>query len=263
MYILEGLLLICCLIQILCQGHWLSFKDNHVLTADMLRGNCLSVCHMEKLTYRIQDVDTPLPSQTHLYLQILYIIFHLPSCPNLFVYGNFLIYTLFFLFFSVAQPSASHPHLLPSLSLSHSLPSILHSLRQTIKQVFPWLTCNSPLPPHHPKPQTVGELQPEIQWGAEWPSILGQNLGPSGLLVPVAGLLCSAQHCWWGQTDSRHAHTTQITVPSKEIPMGSEGIKSEECWNGGKRKFCFTERALQLHTGQSDSSHMCMFLRKK
>lgn len=41
-YILEELLLIYRLIRILCQGCWLSFKDNNVRTAILLRGSCLS-----------------------------------------------------------------------------------------------------------------------------------------------------------------------------------------------------------------------------
>ena len=82
----------------------------------------------------------------------------------------------------------------PSLPLSPSLPSILHSLRQTIKQAFPWLTCGSPLPPHHPKPQTEGELQPQIQCGAERSWILSQIWVPQGFrpLWPVYSVLLSA-----------------------------------------------------------------------
>ncbi|CAB1444341.1 unnamed protein product [Pleuronectes platessa] len=82
-----------------------------------------------------------------------------------------------------SRPTTSCPPVPSTLtsylrSPSPSLPSILHSPRQTIKQAFPWLTCDSPLPPHHHKPLTEGELQPEIQCGAERSRIQGQNLCP-------------------------------------------------------------------------------------
>lgn len=95
------------------------------------------------------------------------------------------------------------------------------------------------------------------------------DLGPAGLSAPV-DVYSVLPPRWWGHTDSRHAHTTHITIPSKQIPMGLVGIKDgrlrgkrEECWNEAKRKSCFTERDLQLHLLLSQSSHMCPFLRKK
>lgn len=214
------------------------------------------------------EVSTSLPSD------FIHFLHHLSTYQNLVFYPNFYYIPLppcsSPLLPNHQPPSCPvHPHLLPSLSLSPSLPSILHSLRQTIKQAFPWLTCNSPLPPRHPKPQTEGELQPGsnvVQNGPESWARFGSRRAFS---APMAGLLCSALR-WWGHTDSRHAHTTHITVPSKEIPLGSGGIKDarlrekrEECWNEGKRKSCFTERDLRLDLGQSESSHMCPFSRKK
>lgn len=67
----------------------------------------------------------------------------------------------------------------PSLSLS-----IPHSPRQTIKQAFPWLTLNSPSPPHHPKSQTEGELQPQSRRGAQQSWILSQIRVPQGPRPP-------------------------------------------------------------------------------
>lgn len=74
------------------------------------------------------------------------------------------------------QPSVYPPVSSLSLSLSH----IPHSQRQTIKQASPWLTHSSPCPPHHPKSQTEGELQPRIHCGAEQPWTGEPDLGLAG-----------------------------------------------------------------------------------
>ena len=138
-----------------------------------------------------------------LYLEILHIFaqslffWNLLLCPNV----QF-IPALLSRWHNFQPPSSAvHPHLLSSLT--H--PSILHSLRQTIKQAFPWLTCDSPWPPQHPKPQTV-----RVRVGCSLGSRVAQNACvswsriwvPQGLSTVRSVLLSS-----WGHTDSRHAHT--------------------------------------------------------
>lgn len=90
------------------------------------------------------------------YLQTLYIFYSIliqvKASSYVLILNLFLLIFLYFLY--LAQPLLST---LTSYhrSLSFALASILLSLGQTIKQVFPWLSCNSPLPVHHPIPETA------------------------------------------------------------------------------------------------------------
>lgn len=165
------------------------------------------------------------------------------------------------------------PHLIPSLSLSSSLP-LLSSLYPSFSETDNKTSFSMADPQFTPTstPSQIADrgwvTAPDPMWCR---TVLDPepDLGPAGASAPVAGLLSSAQ--WWrGHTDSRNVYNTHIMVPSKEIPLDSDGIKDailsgkrEECCNAGKRKSRFTDRDLQLHLGRSASSPVCPYLRKK
>ena len=181
-YILGVLLLIYRLIKALHREYWPDFKDSRSAQGK------LSSSHVEKAENHIWGRLTSGIRGFHLATFGPYTFFflHPPTWQNLFFYLIVeYIPRLPLLLPSCPASLLSHPPSPPTISLSLSLslslpplPSILHSLRQTIKQAFPWLTCISPLPPHHPKPQTEGELQPHIQCGA------GRSWIPSQIWVP-------------------------------------------------------------------------------
>lgn len=142
--------------------------DMNTVSRDWLSSPCAHCSDRKFLCRHMEKLKARDWRRIFLYLQPKFFI-HLHTCQNLF-YNKFLLLVLLPSCSTTILPppwstlTSSHPSLSPTPS---PLPSILHSLRQTIKQAFPWLTHDSPLPPHHPKSQTEGELQPQIQCGAE------------------------------------------------------------------------------------------------